>query len=211
MFRLERKSSMSDGKPKQQKNNDSERPRGLLAGVDREYIRGEKEYSHRQSEYDREQTIKKRVRNGVRDISILAAEADDEFLEDILGDYEDDQNLKNGLTDMVTLLFRVLALDDAFRNKRGGFTNRGFESMVEEGTRRGFLMNDAVLDDFSLDTQSTHVPDLEGLISHVEQGEDLSPEAIRFILSTEAVKSEPVQEAVRKQVLALKDESENGE
>jgi len=202
---------MTDGKPKQQNNDDGERPRGLLAQVDREYIRGEKEYNHRQSEYDREQTIKERVRNGVRDITILAAEADDEFLEDLLGDYEDDSSLKNGLTDMVTLLFRVSGLEYASKNRGGGVTNRGFESMVEEGTRRGFLMNDAVLDDFSLDTRSTHVPNLEALISHVEDGEDLSPEAIRFILSTEAVKSEPVQEAVRKQVLALKDESENVE
>lgn len=50
---------------------DDDRPRGMLAPVDRAFLRGEKEYDHRQSIYDRRETIKKRIQHTLLDFSLL--------------------------------------------------------------------------------------------------------------------------------------------
>ena len=48
-----------------------ERPRGILSQTDREYLCGLKEYKHEQSEANRRQDIRKRVKNGLEDFILL--------------------------------------------------------------------------------------------------------------------------------------------
>lgn len=60
-----------------------DRDRGFLAPVDREFLRGEKSYEHRQSAYDRRQTIRKRVENAIYDFWLLAQTLDDREIDAI--------------------------------------------------------------------------------------------------------------------------------
>lgn len=47
------------------------RPRGILSHTDREYLCGQKEYAHQQSEANRKQEIRERVANGLQDFILL--------------------------------------------------------------------------------------------------------------------------------------------
>ena len=64
--------------------DNEERDRGFLAPVDRAFLRGEKSYEHRQSTYDRRQTIRDRTRDAVMDFEILYEHLSDDQREKIL-------------------------------------------------------------------------------------------------------------------------------
>lgn len=49
-----------------------DRPRGILSKVDREFLCGQKEYEHSQSEANRRQDIRERVSNSLQDFVLLA-------------------------------------------------------------------------------------------------------------------------------------------
>ena len=48
-----------------------DRGRGILSKADREYLCGQKEYAHAQSESNRKQDIRERVKNGLKDFTLL--------------------------------------------------------------------------------------------------------------------------------------------
>lgn len=50
---------------------DGDRERGMLAPVDREWLRGEKDYDHRQQHYDRQKTIQQRIQDALIDFQIV--------------------------------------------------------------------------------------------------------------------------------------------
>jgi len=50
---------------------DLDRPRGILSKTDRKYLVGYQEYEHEQSELNRKQEIRKRIRNGLQDFELL--------------------------------------------------------------------------------------------------------------------------------------------
>ena len=64
--------------------DNEERDRGLLASVDREFLRGEKVYEHRQSTYDRRQTIRDRTQDAIQDFEILYEHLSDDQREKVL-------------------------------------------------------------------------------------------------------------------------------
>lgn len=64
--------------------NNEDRDRGFLAPIDRAFLRGEKDYEHRQSTYDRRQTIRDRTRNALLDFAVLYEHLSDDQREKIL-------------------------------------------------------------------------------------------------------------------------------
>lgn len=70
--------------------DDSDRPRGILAPVDRDFLAGIREYDTRQEAYNRRKQIRERTANGIRDFWLLANELDDDEIEKIVGELEVD-------------------------------------------------------------------------------------------------------------------------
>lgn len=197
---------MTDVSENRLKLEDDERDRGILGNVDRQYIRGEKEYAHRQTAYDRRQTIKNRVRHSLLDLSLLSRELDDELLEDVLGDYRENDQIREGLVDTIALVFRITAIEGVIDTIGSGPRNQDFETVLEKGVRQGFFAEDCIVDDFEYRTETTHIPNLNAVKELAEEEEDLSPEFIRMILHEDIIDTEPIQEEIRGQLLELPDE-----
>lgn len=64
--------------------DNEDRNRGFLTSTDREFLRGEKVYEHRQSTYDRRQTIRDRTRDALLDFAVLYEHLSDDQREKIL-------------------------------------------------------------------------------------------------------------------------------
>lgn len=70
----------------------SDRPRGILAPVDRDFLAGIREYDTRQEAYNRRKQIRERTANGIRDFWLLANELDDDEIEKIAADLSVDDS-----------------------------------------------------------------------------------------------------------------------
>jgi hypothetical protein len=199
---------MADSKSNSANSENDERPRGLLAPVDRAYLRGNKKYSHRQTAYDREAKIRERLREGVFDLQLVASEMDDEELEKALGDYPDNSELWGALTDVVAFIFRVTALKGLNENLLGEKQNYHFEEAVEQGMHNGYLMDDCILDEYEMTHRTTHIPEL---LDQIKAGEDadLSAEFIRRAIQDEAIDSEPIQQEIRRQLSDIAEGTES--
>jgi hypothetical protein len=92
---------------------EEKRARGILSTVDREWLRGEKEYDHRQQTYDRRKKIRDRVRNSIMDYPVLMSEWGYDELEHAVDPLKNSdahkQGLTAGLVDGVALLFAANA------------------------------------------------------------------------------------------------------
>lgn len=185
---------------------DEGRPRGILGTPDRQFIRGEKEYEHRQTRYDRRQTIKERVQNSVLDLLLLADEADDDILREAMSEYEQNEDLEKGLAGAIGFVFRLTALDHFTPTLGTGAKNEKFSELLERGVRGGYFNHDHIIDDFEYQVKSTHVPDISTLKEKAEADEDLSPALIHYALTQDMVDEDIVQEAVKEQLKELPDE-----
>jgi len=198
---------MTDVSENRLKLDDDERDRGILGNVDRQFVRGEKEYAHRQTAYDRRETIKNRVRHSLLDLSLLSRELDDELLEDVLGDYRENDQIGEALVDTIALVFRITATKGLTETLGGDRRNKDFEKVLEKGVRRAYFHHDdTLLDEFSYSVSTTHVPDLNAVKELAEDGENLSPEVIHLLLHEDVVDTEAIQEEIREQLLELPDD-----
>lgn len=65
-----------------------DRPRGILTPTDRDYLCGQKEYSHEQTELNRQQSIRERITEAVRDFDLLWLLLDESEREKIIDTFE---------------------------------------------------------------------------------------------------------------------------
>lgn len=84
-------------------------PDGMLIDVDRAWLRGEKEYGHRQQRYDRRQKIRQRVRNTFLDFAFLFEHLDRSDREQLFLEFFEDSDAQEALA--LTLGFVYLAQD----------------------------------------------------------------------------------------------------
>lgn len=102
------------------------RERGMLAPIDRQYLRGEKEYSHRQSAYARREETRERVYNGLLDFELLFHHMDDKELERIFDPPEDDASYFHAaLADIIALLYYEQSV-----------STPSFETLLQRGINR---------------------------------------------------------------------------
>lgn len=87
------------------------RPRGILSHTDREYLCGQKEYKHAQSEANRRQEIRERISNGLQDFTMLwwLLDADER---DQIFDEMDSEILFECLSGMIAFSYLGLDKDD---------------------------------------------------------------------------------------------------
>lgn len=173
---------------------DDNRDRGILTKDDRKFLRGEKDFESEQSVRDTRYRIRKRVRNGLLDFSILLHHLDRNDREQIFEAFEkpslsiDDGNvslspeefqnvikktmLTKGISD--SLSFVYLGVEDA----GGSFTGVLESAISEAEEERGYVVEDVKV---NIDV-TREQPQFEDLIEKFEQGEPLSRSEISQIV-----------------------------
>lgn len=86
------------------------RPRGILSKADREYLYGVKDYAHEQSEANRRQDIRDRVKSSIKDFKILWALLNEDDREQIFSSL-DQEAVDEYIEAIVTFLYLGLRKD----------------------------------------------------------------------------------------------------
>jgi hypothetical protein len=197
---------MSDVSENQLHIDNDERDRGILTQPGRAFVRGEKEYAHRQTKYERKQTIENRLKNALLDLLLLADHADDALLDEITDGVVNDDQLEDGLAGALGFVFRISAREDFAETPAYGGKSEKFEEVLERAIREMYFKYDYIVDDFSLDIKSTHAPNAAALKKKARSGEELSPALIHYALTHDMVETDTIEDVVREQLKDLPDE-----
>jgi hypothetical protein len=172
---------------------------GLLAPVDREYLRGEKDYDKRQSVHQREKAIRERVRNGIRDFELIRRNLSGEELNEIFEPYPDD-GLQDGVQSALAVLFLGVT-DEIEENLSNNPYSKQFNYDLTEGLFIALARNNWFLDDCRLTLDAEYIKHAEQARELANDGEDFNPGFIQYLLATDVIDEEPIQEEVRNQIL----------
>ncbi|WP_158056007.1 hypothetical protein [Halorussus halophilus] len=156
---------------------DNDRPRGILSEADRDYLCGEKEYKHAQSEANRRQEIRERITNGLEDFILLWVLLDERERTKIFEEMGDNR-LKDSLAGMVA--FTYLGLDqDADRLEDIIENGVYFGSNIDESGR---WAGEAIDVDASIDIE--YNPDVGGIYKRFKEGKghQLTPAEIGVLV-----------------------------
>jgi hypothetical protein len=88
----------------------SDRPRGILSPTDRDYLCGLKDYSHNQTELNRQQSIRERIIEGLRDFDLLWLLLDEAEREKIIDSLETEE-IDTAFSSMVSFMYLGLDRD----------------------------------------------------------------------------------------------------
>lgn len=120
---------------KEENSKIKKRPRGVLSHTDREYLFGLREYEHPQSESNRKQKIRERIRNAFSDFPVLLGFLDSEEREKIFKELEEDEDLERYLESIIGFLFETIHKDEKrFEN----IIERGIYSVAKPDTKGGW-------------------------------------------------------------------------
>lgn len=153
------------------------RPRGILSQTDREYLCGQKEYKHAQSEANRRQKIRERISNGLQDFSmiwwLLNADERDQIFDEM-----DSETLFECLSGMIAFSYLGLGKDD---DRLEEVVNRGvYLGANYDPTDRS--MGKATDVNTSIDIE--YDPDIDELYERLQngQGDQLTPAEIGVLV-----------------------------
>lgn len=181
------------------------RPRGVLSGADRGYLREPEDYS-RQASHARQEAIRERVENAVLDFSLLFDELDHDERETIfrgrLSPQKrfDDARFEAGIRDALAFLMEgaggaaLLDEDAPTETTAGRILTAALERV---GWRWGFDVHDV-----RVDVDAEKVPVRE-LLSRLEADDELAPGELAQLLVARGddVDTEPVQSHLRAALL----------
>jgi len=163
-----------------------DRPRGILSPTDREYLCGLKEYAQPQTDANRRQEIRERVKNGLKDFALLwllLERKEREKVFDELGEEVTDEVIES----MVS--FAHLGLD---RDK----------TRMEERIQHGLLGAENVNKLFRSAGRATDVnvsidieynPDIEKLYERFEQGRELTDTEVGLLVRSGRLESDDIE------------------
>lgn len=185
--------------------SDEERDRGILSPADRKYLQGGREYDSEGTEYNTKRRIRKRVREGILDFTLLFNELEHEEREKIFGSnltplIELDDDLAQGMRDALAFILEGAggaALLDEHRPK--GLTS---EQLLERAIGRlarqyGYFPRRIDMSGIEIDAERLPWNLEEGL----EQGEELPPEALAFLMEEyDEIDTIEVQELLRSMI-----------
>lgn len=154
--------------------DDTERPRGVLTSADRKFLKGEREYEHRQTEHKRRNQIRERVYQSLLDLSFLFQYMDDTDLDRAFTPPPDHQAaFDDVLADALGLLYYEQSPD------------RPFESLLRRGVSRAeakYAGSDRYIVEVDFDVRRTSpTRDLEEIVDLVDREKhgELAPEDLR--------------------------------
>jgi hypothetical protein len=179
--------------------DDLSRDRGVLTKADREYLTGQSDIetgSH--GERRARERIRNRTKNALMDFGLMFEHLEDRDIEQIFMPENNAQSANQA--EMLALAFFLDGIGIQAHMGPGKMntstTKRIFETAVERvGKKRGYLVNDA---DFEIDADK--IPH-KSLFRDLEEGKELSTDALRFLLETDEVDTEKVQETIRQMVV----------
>jgi hypothetical protein len=167
---------------------DTDRPRGVLSTTDREYLTGQQEYEHQQTESNRKQEIRKRVTNSFHDFPILTAYLDKDQRERVFEELNETK-LENDLSSFVSFIYKGL---------------NGDIERLQEIIRRGLFDGISIDEDGALaaDIKSISVnidveyePDVDEVYQRFREGGDaqLMPEEIGLLVRKGKITAEDLE------------------
>lgn len=181
-------------------DDETDRPRGILAPIDREYLLGEKEYDSRQAKYERKRTIQERVENGLKDFTILFDHLEYEEIRDLIGAAPtprvriEDSELEAGFRDAVAFSIKCTGSDTLFRpaTPSGTTIDRVLEDAIERvAWQYGFNIHEV-----DLNINAEKMPEREWL-NDLKEGRDLPPEAFAYFANRDDIEIGEIQDEIR--------------
>lgn len=188
-------------------SNENGRERGVLSPADREYLRGDKSELSEGSEYNTKRRIRNRVRNSLLDFTLLFEHLDESEREKIFGSnvratMDVDEDLWEGIRDTLGFVLEgagaatPTVMGSAEKPVSGSICDRLLEDALQKvGDRNGYLVKEV-----RLNVDATRMP-WSNLRSRLKEGDELPPEALRFLLHHENVDVAEVQDQIRDMVL----------
>lgn len=165
-----------------------DRPRGILSPTDRDYLCGLKDYSHNQTELNRQQSIRERTIEGIRDFDILwllLEESEREKVMDALGTEEVDASFASIIS------FFYLGLDRDLDR---------IENIIEQGIYRAENYNisgrwSGGASEVSVNIDIDHHPDADKLYMRLKRGEEdqLTPAEIGTLVRAGKLDAEDLE------------------
>lgn len=183
------------------------RKNAMLTTEDRRWLTGEKTYEGehaKQQRYQRRRDIHERVYNSLLDFSILLANLEERERAKLFGgDAEErrerfsDGALADGVRDGLAFLLYNAGIVDRMGDERTDDTLA--DRLLEEALYRAGRRDDVLVESVDLEIEATWMPG-ERLLNRLEDGEELSPAELRYLLELEAVDTAAVQERIRELV-----------
>lgn len=151
------------------------RPRGILSPTDRDYLCGLKDYEQPQTDANRRQDIRERVRNGLKDFTLLSLfmRADErEKIYDELGEEE----IEDALVSMIAFAYLGLGKD-----------RPRFKSVVEKGVLQAenldkLFKSAGRATDVNVSISVEYNPDGDKLYQQLQNGRDLTDAEIGHLV-----------------------------
>ena len=82
----------------------NERDRGVLSKTDRQYLRGETDYSPK-VERNRRTEIRKRIKNGIKDFSVISEKLEERDRKQVFDESDDPASIKRGMIDAMYFFY----------------------------------------------------------------------------------------------------------
>lgn len=145
-----------------------ERPRGILSQTDREYLCGLKEYAQPQTDANRRQEIRERVRNGMKDFVLLVFGLPEKQREQIFETLEEEDELADVLGLMVTFVY--LGLD----NERPRFETCLERAILQAENLDKLFQSAGRATDVDVSLSVEYNPDIDRLVGRLHRGDELT-------------------------------------
>lgn len=190
--------------------------RSFLTDADRDYLRGDQTEYSRQNRYNRERAIRERAYNAILDFSLLWEEWDRDERWDrrawwelrdldsspVYDEQIADQDLENGLRDMVAFALFLTRADPLFQSDDIGFAGTPYiEQFLLLVFRRLGSEYRRYVRDYELRIEGEELM-WDSIRAQLDQGEDVPLEKLALALETGTldVDPEPIQDALREEV-----------
>jgi hypothetical protein len=166
-----------------------DRPRGILSPTDRDYLCGLKDYSHSQTELNRQQSIRERTVESIRDFDLLWLLLDESEREKIIDAFETEE-VNAAFSSMVAFMYIGLDQDT---DRIEGILEQGIYEAVNHDLS-GRWPGGA--NDVSVDINIDRHPDVDELYERFKEGESdqLTPAEIGTLVQAGKLDSGDLQE-----------------
>ena len=163
-----------------------DRPRGILSPTDREYLCGLKEYAQPQTDANRRQDIRERVKNGLKDFALLWLSLERKEREKVFEDLGED-GTDEVIESMVSFAHLGLNQDQARMEERIQRGVLGAEN-VDKLFRSAGRATDV---DVSINVE--YDPDIEKLYERFEEGRELTDAEVGVLVRSGRLKSGDIE------------------
>lgn len=168
------------------------RPRGILSHTDREYLCGLKDYEHKQTEANRRQDIRERIRYGLEDFRLLWWLLNDNDRGIVFEKLDEAGSLDDSLSAAIAFLFLGIDRDIPY-----------LEAIIEDGIyaganydKSGQWAGDVEAVNVSIDIDRN--PDVEAIYEQFQEGnaDQLTPTEVGVLVRAGKIEPDELEELI---------------